>query len=106
MFGNKKNVVKEKRKRIMLVCGSGIVTSTLIMGSVEDILTEGKIRYDILKSSVGELKSMGKNANVDMIITTLEIDESMVNCPVIMARELLSGMATPELKEKILNKLK
>lgn len=89
-----------KRKQIMLVCGSGIVTSSLIMPNVEDILDSFGIKYDIIKGSVQELMNTD-SSKYDCVISTLEIDSSQLNCPFVMARELLTGTASPELVEKL-----
>lgn len=104
--GKKKNKSANKdRKKILLVCGSGIVTSTLIMSPIEDILKEAGLKYKIVKGSVGEIEAKTKSDKYNMIISTLEFDESIVNCPVVMARELLSGVPSEELKNKIVNGL-
>jgi len=92
---------KGNRKKVMLVCGSGIVTSSIIMPTVEDVLDSIGIKYKIIKGSVGELKAGGKSLDIDAVISTLEVDASLVNCPVVMARELISGQASPDLVEKI-----
>ena len=89
--------------KVMIVCGSGIVTSSLAANKVEDILDNSQYEYEIIKASVGELSNFNKKA--DVILTTCNIDKGLVNgIPVLEARGLLSGK-TDEIKEKLMEVL-
>lgn len=74
MFGKKKvkpkqlkREIKEK-KRVMLVCGSGMVSSTLVYPMVEEILKEGGYRFEIIKGSFNDVKN---HQNISIILTTV-----------------------------------
>ncbi len=74
MFGKKKAKPKQvkreikPKKRIMLVCGSGMVSSTLVYPMVEEILKEGGYRFEIIKGSFNDVKN---NSNIALILTTV-----------------------------------
>lgn len=100
MFKRKNNKGKIK---VMIVCGSGIVTSSLVADKIEDMLDSSPYKYEIIKAGVGELARTKKKA--DVILTTCKIDEGLVSgIPVIEARGLLSGK-TDEIKEKLMEVL-
>lgn len=44
-------------KTIVVACGSGIATSTVICEGLENLLKENGIAYNIIQCSITELKS-------------------------------------------------
>lgn len=79
------------RVKVMLVCGSGIVSSTLVYPMVEDILRDNKYNYEIIKGSFHEIKN---HSNVDLILTTMTHippEVEALNIPVVMVTALFKG---------------
>ncbi|SKC88072.1 PTS sugar transporter subunit IIB [Maledivibacter halophilus] len=91
MFKRKKSKEKKDKKRIMLVCGSGMVSSTLVYPMVEEILKEGGFRYEIIKGGFNDIK---KYANINMILTTVSpLPKNVVEMgiPVVVVTSLFKG---------------
>ncbi len=61
-------MAKKKRIRVMLACGSGVCTSSLVIPMVEDILDDCGYSYDIVKGSIFEIKN---HPNLDLVMTTM-----------------------------------
>ena len=90
-----------RKKRILIVCGSGIVTSTIAHRAVEKVLDEGgyKGMYEITQSSHGNAAEMSKN--YDFMVTT-SVAPAIAHCPVVMGMCYLMGMNTEESDRQIL----
>ncbi len=57
-----------KELQILVACGSGVATSTVAVGMVQDILGREGISAKLHKCSLGELDS--RQAGMDLILTT------------------------------------
>ena len=88
-------------KRILLVCGSGIVTSTIVHKRVEEALNargyEGK--YTINQAKAAEVQAQSKN--YDLCISTTILDPAVCSCPLIIGTNYLMGRNTDEITDKI-----
>ncbi|WP_461207523.1 PTS sugar transporter subunit IIB [Clostridium sp. DL1XJH146] len=95
--------MKRVTKRILIVCGSGVATSTIARKKVEDILKERNIHNVILKQcSIAEFKR--NIGDADLVITTTVIktdfDEKIVN-----GLNLINGKDIEKTIEEIIQKL-
>jgi len=75
----------------MLVCGSGIATSTMVYPVVEDILREGGYSFKIIKGNFHDIKNY---TNLDVIMTTMAAlpqDILDMKIPVVHVAPLLYG---------------
>ena len=91
MFKKSKKKANTKRFRIMLVCGSGIVSSTLVHPMVEDILQNNNYNYEIIKGGFNDIK--GKT-NIDLILTTMaEFPQEIkdMGIPIVVVTSLFKG---------------
>lgn len=88
---------------ILIACGSGIATSTVVQEKVKDILDEENISANIIKGTVGQIESL--QADVDLILLTTKYNKEL-DKPVIPAFGLISGINEEELKEEIVNTCK
>lgn len=90
-------------KNIMLVCGSGIATSSLIAPMVEEILKDNKINYKLIKGSINDISTYDKN--VDLVLTTVPLPKEVSErVPVVVVIELLAGKKE-EVSKKIMKTL-
>ncbi|WP_066505088.1 hypothetical protein [Abyssisolibacter fermentans] len=82
----------KSRKRIMLVCGSGMVSSTLVHPMVEEILKEGGFRFEVIKGGFNDIKN---HSNIDLVLTTLSTklpkDVTDLNIPTVVVTPLFKG---------------
>ena len=93
MFKKKNKPPKPVKKKIklILVCGSGIASSTLVYPMVEDLLRDNGYDYEILKGTFNDVKNY---MDLDMVMTTLTyLPQEVIdlNIPIITVTTLLKG---------------
>lgn len=93
-------------KRILLVCGTGVATSTVVKKRVEEILDARgfKGQYSITQGKVAEVS--GQSGNYDFCISTVMFDKKQCKCPLIIGTQLLIGMNTEPVVAQILEQFK
>lgn len=92
------------RKNIVIACGAGLATSTMIVEKVKGILEEAGIDYDITQAQLYELDSYDGRA--DLFITSMKVDETKYQTPIIVGTSFLIGVNEEETKDKIIKILK
>ena len=92
------------RKKVMLVCGSGIASSTLVAPTVEEILRASPYNCELIKGGLGDLKD--KIDQIDLLLTTITLpgDMGLTDVPVVTVTGLFSG-EKERIKVEILEKL-
>ena len=86
------------KKKIMVACGTGIATSTVVVNKMGNLLKEKGINVDIQQCKVSELPY--KTDKVDLIVTTTAYT-SKNNIPVVVAVSFLTGIGVDKDLEKI-----
>lgn len=79
----------------MLVCGSGIVSSTLILPPVEDILDKSPYKYELIKGTFNEIPLKMRTGGLDLILTTVSPLPQVVidtGVPVVVVTKLFKGL--------------
>lgn len=99
------NEKEEKQSlKVLLVCGSGIVTSTLVAPEVESILNDlTHNNYVLHKGTIYDAPKYSANGEVDVILTTVPFPPDLlkqIKVPVITVTDLLRGR-----KKKVLEEL-
>jgi galactitol PTS system EIIB component len=90
------------RLHVLCVCGSGIVTSSMLLVRVQDIFEEEKISCTVDTTSPYGMESIIASRPVDLIISTTPLSEMKdIKCPVILGHALLSGQGEDEVVEEI-----
>jgi galactitol PTS system EIIB component len=90
------------RLHVLCVCGSGIVTSSMLLVRVQDIFDEEKISCTVDTTSPNEMESIIASRPVDLIISTTPLTEMKnVKCPIILGHALLSGHGEDEVVAEI-----
>ena len=87
-------------KKLMLCCGSGIVTSTHIRNKIETYLDANgyKGKYQITQHKAAEASA--NSVNFDAIVTTTMLTQKMA-CPVILGTGLLMNRGVDEIFKQI-----
>lgn len=90
-----------KKKRILLSCGSGIVTSTIARKKVEELLDSHgyKGQYEI--TQVPLAAAPGQSRNYDFIVAT-SIAPTELHCPYVNGVPYLMGIGTEASDAEIL----
>ncbi|MDR2879121.1 MAG: PTS sugar transporter subunit IIB [Fusobacteriales bacterium] len=87
------------KKKIMVACGTGIATSTVVVNKMSTLLKERGVDVDIQQCKVSELPY--KTDKVDLIVTTTAYT-SKNDIPVIVAVSFLTGIGVDKDLDKII----
>jgi len=91
------------RKRILVVCGTGIATSTVVARKLEEKLEEKGIDIETRQCKVAEVEGMLEK--VDLIVATTPVPDN-IKVPVVRTLAFLTGIGEDEAIEEITKKLK
>jgi PTS system galactitol-specific IIB component len=91
----------ERPKRILIVCGTAIATSTVVAHKVEELLKKHGIKAEIKKQLTSAAKQASRDA--DLIISTTQVPD--VAIPVISGIPFITGMGVDKLEKEIIEKL-
>ncbi|ERK29010.1 MULTISPECIES: PTS sugar transporter subunit IIB [Clostridium] len=90
-------------KRILVACGAGIATSTVVCDRVERLVKENGIDAEVIQCKIAEVAS--KQEGADLIVSTT-ILPTTYSIPALKATAYITGIGTEKLDEKILSYLK
>lgn len=86
-------------KKIMVACGTGMATSTMIASKVKEFLDSEGIASDINQCQLSVLKQY--DGKYDLFITSMKIEEEF-NTPIVLGTTFLIGMNEEKTKKEIL----
>jgi len=90
------------KKRVLIVCGSGIATSTVVAGKVRALLGKHGIEHEVSQTSAAELR--GRLVGIDLIVSTTATPRDL-GVPVVSALPYITGVGADRLDAEILAKL-
>jgi PTS system galactitol-specific IIB component len=90
-----------RKKRVLIVCGTAIATSTVVAYKVGEILKKHGIEADIRRALTSEAKTASRDA--DLIVATTQVPT--VNVPVISGIPFITGIGMDKLEKEIVEKL-
>lgn len=90
-------------KTIIIACGSGIATSTMISSRVEEILAEYNIQANLIQCSINEIDAYVSEA--DLIVSSMDIQRNYP-IPKISGTSFLTSIGEEETVTEILEILK
>ena len=91
-------------KRILVACGNGIATSTMVVMKIKRALEENGLQATITQCKLMEIPS--KESNQDVIVATGKYDNPNITKPVINAISLLSGVGADKTIAEIISFIK
>lgn len=91
------------KKQILIACGAGIATSTIVNDAVEKMCKDNGISATFHQIKITEVGSYVDSA--DLLISTTIVQKEYP-FPVINARSFLTGIGLDEVKAQILEQLK
>ena len=89
-------------KRVLIICGTGIATSTVVAAKVREHLADSGIAATVDQGKVMDL--LRGDIDADLIVATTDVPES-VTVPVVRALALLTGIGEEEVFAEIDSKL-
>lgn len=87
-----------RKKRVLVVCGTGIATSTVVTEKIDAALRERGIQADLVQCKVTEVPAYA--AEADLIVATTPVS-GVQGIPVIQAVPLLTGIGEQQVLERI-----
>lgn len=85
--------------KVLVACGAGIATSTVVMKRVEDLFASNNIDVDVIQIKIAEAKS--READADILITTTLLPTEF-SIPAIKAMGYLTGINADKVDAQIL----
>lgn len=92
-----------KKKQVLVACGAGIATSTVVNNAIEEMAKENKLSLDLVQIKITEVGGYVDTA--DLLVTTA-MTKKEYPFPVINARAFLTGIGMEDTKKQILDELK
>jgi len=92
--------------RIVIACGGGIFTTSVVTEQVKEILKKAKIQATITPAKLTEIASI---ADADLIIVTGKFGtdtKNVADIPIIVGMSLLTGVGADEFKVELVEKIK
>lgn len=86
-------------KRVLIACGNGVATSTVIASKVRDHCAGRGIPITISQCKMIELHD--KADGYDLVVTSGKFSDPDIKTPCIMAIALLTGIGEQEVLERI-----
>lgn len=86
-------------KKIVIACGAGLATSSMVKDRVESILKKNHIKNDIIQCTLKEVDNY--DGDVDVIITTMKVRKKYKS-PVIPGSAYLTGINEDSVTEQLL----
>jgi PTS system galactitol-specific IIB component len=93
------------KKNILLVCGTGIATSTVVGEKIKEIAKENGFDVNINQVKVTEAKSHIEDNQVDLLIATTQLPFK-VEVPYVKGLPFISGVGEEETIENVIKILK
>lgn len=92
-----------RKINVLVACGAGIATSTVVMKKVEDLFKENNIDANLIQIKIAEAAS--KQDDADMLISTTVLPTTY-KIPAIKAMALLTGIGADKVNNEILETAK
>lgn len=84
--------------KIIVACGSGVATSTVITAKINDILEKNKMKAEIIQCSMNEV---GGHLNGATLVVTSLGRLNAGNVPVVVALPYITGVGVEKLNREI-----
>lgn len=94
----------EGKKRILVACGTGGVTSKNIAMRIEKYLKEQNIPCTVGTCKVIEVRSMAESLHPDLFVSATQLPDTGI--PTVKATAILTGVGVDKVYKEILEKLK
>ncbi|MEE5988145.1 PTS sugar transporter subunit IIB [Ligilactobacillus equi] len=92
-----------KKLNVLVACGAGIATSTVVMKRVEDLFAANNIDANFIQIKIAEAAS--KQSDADMLISTTVLPTEY-DIPAIKAMAFLTGIGADKVEQEIIDTAK
>ncbi|HEY8347272.1 MAG TPA: PTS sugar transporter subunit IIB [Symbiobacteriaceae bacterium] len=87
-------------KRVLVVCGTGLITSAVVVARLEELFRDAGISAEVLQGGAAEIP-LYCSQGIDLIVTTVELGRDLP-VPVVSGLALLTGVGDDEVARQIL----
>lgn len=92
-------------KKVLVVCGNGIASSSIMVSVLEDFLRDENIsNVSVEKSSLMDCNA-DKYNSYDLVVSSTKIDNPDVITPIIVGAGLLTGIGEEQIFDKVKEEL-
>lgn len=92
----------DKKKRVLVACGTGIATSTIVANRVRNLIKENKLNAEVDQIKISEAKQ--KQVGADLIVSTTMLPTTY-EIPTIVATGYITGIGKEKLDQQIIDSL-
>lgn len=92
-----------KRKTVLVACGAGIATSTVVCEKIEELIRLHGLNAQVVQCKIVEVARLAENA--DLLVTTTIVPRDYP-IPVVKGTPYLTGMNTEKADQEIIQYLK
>ncbi|AYW46233.1 PTS sugar transporter subunit IIB [Tetragenococcus koreensis] len=92
-----------RKIRVLVACGAGIATSTVVTQKVEELFKKNGMEADVDQIKISQ--AAGKQDGADMLISTTVLPQEY-DIPAIKAMSFLTGVGTEETEKEIIDAAK
>ncbi|MDD2401158.1 MAG: PTS sorbitol IIB subunit [Clostridia bacterium] len=92
--------------RLVVACGGGIFTTTMVSDQVKDIMKKAGIQCTVTPAKLTEIAGI---ADADLIIVTGKFGtktNNVANTPIIIGMSLVTGVGSEKFAEELVQKVK
>jgi PTS system galactitol-specific IIB component len=93
----------KKQKVVLVACGTGIATSTVVTKKVEDLIKENNLNARVIQCKMLEVP--GYEDEADLLVTTT-IPSRNYKIPIVKAMNYLTNINTDKIDKAIIDALK
>lgn len=88
-------------KRVLVLCGNGVATSTVACKKIQDYMANANVRCEVIQAKIGELASYADKVDVIVLMAMGATLPDTVNTPLIKGLPFLTGIGLKETLEEI-----
>lgn len=92
-----------KKGKILVACGAGIATSTVVCNRVENLVKDNNLNAEVVQCKIAEVSSLQGDA--DLIVSTTILPKQY-DIPAIVATGYISGIGMEQIDQQILDYFK
>ena len=92
--------------RLVVACGGGIFTTSLVSDQIKEILKKAKIQHTVTPAKLTEIASI---SDADLIVVTGKFGtktQNVASTPIIVGMSLLTGIGKDEFAVDLVKKVK
>ncbi|HLN63906.1 MAG TPA: PTS sugar transporter subunit IIB [Symbiobacteriaceae bacterium] len=88
-------------KRVLVLCGNGVATSTVATKKIQEYLDGQKIQANVIQAKIGELASYADKVDVIVLMAMGAALPAGVNKPVMKGLPFITGVGQQQALEEI-----